>query len=221
MGADLLLLAIDRNLHIVRDRRKVGYAVLGADLIELAAVGRVEVVRVKRWSERIHVTDPQPTGDPLLDASLAALAEARRPPDPADWAQQKLRHGVLEDYLQSLSAQEMVRLYPRRITRRITFTEAALLEPGHQARVQVRARVDRLAVDGAPADAMDWALAGLVYESWLGMGLYPGRVNRDSYRRLKEAARGDRGKGSADPVDMTIRAAMRATRYGDNDASSQ
>jgi hypothetical protein len=51
-----------------------------------------------------------------------------------------------------------------------------------------------------------------VYESTVGSRLYPGRANRDAYRTLKEAARGDRGKNTGDPVEATIRAIISATR---------
>lgn len=214
VGMDLLLLAIDRSLHVVRERQQVVYGVMSADFIELAAAGRVEVAG-KRWSARIHVTDPRLTGDPLLDVALAALAAARRAPDPVDWARQKLRQRVLDDYLAVLAAQGTVDLYSRRITRQITVTEAALLDPGRQA--QVRERVDRFVVSGGPVEPLDWALAGLLYECGLGEILYPGRANRDAYGVLKEAARGDRGKGSGDPVDVAIRAGVRATRFGGND----
>lgn len=80
---------------------------MSADFIELAAAGRVEVAG-KRWSARIHVTDPRLTGDPLLDAALAALAAACRAPDPVDWARQKHRQRVLDDYLAVLAAQGTV-----------------------------------------------------------------------------------------------------------------
>ena len=151
----------------------------------------------------------------MLDAALAALSAARRAPDPADWARQKVRQGVLDDYLAVLAAQGTVGLYSRRVTRQITVTEAALLDPGCQA--QVRARVDRFVVSGGPVEPLDWALAGLLYECGLGAIMYPGRANREAYGVLKEAARGRRGKGSGDPIDAAIRAGVRATRFGGND----
>lgn len=85
-----------------------------------------------------------------------------------------------------------------------------MTDPDRQARA--RARVDRFVAGSGPADTLDWALAGLVYESTLGSLLYPGRANRDAYRTLKEAARGDRGKNTGDPAEAAIRAIIRATR---------
>jgi hypothetical protein len=210
VGVDLLLLAIDRNLHVVRDRPAVTYGVMSADLAELAAARRVEVL-VQRWSiwDKIHATDPRPTGDPLLDSALAALVAARRPPALVSWIREP-RTGLLDDYLAHLTAQGVVRPYRRRYTRQITHTEAALTDPDRQA--QARARVDRFVAGSGAANPLDWALAGLLHECTLGSLLYPGRANRDAYRALKEAARGDRGRDTGDPVEATIRAIMRATR---------
>jgi hypothetical protein len=56
------------------------------------------------------------------------------------------------------------------------------------------------------------ALAGLLHECSIGPLLYPGRANRDAYRKLKEAARGDRGRNTGDPVEAMIRAVIDATR---------
>jgi Golgi phosphoprotein 3 (GPP34) len=210
VGVDLLLLAIDRNLHVVRDRQKVTYGVMSADLAELAVARRVEVAGRRGWMwEKVHATDPRPTGDPLLDAALASLVAARRPPYLVSWIREP-RTGLLDDYLAHLTAQGVVRPYPRRYTRQITHTEAAITDPDRQARA--RARVERFVAEGGAADPLDWALAGLVFESTLGVLLYPGRANRDAYRTLKEAARGDRGRDTGDPVEATIRAIIRATR---------
>jgi Golgi phosphoprotein 3 (GPP34) len=53
---------------------------MGAELVRLAADRRVDVT-----GDRIVVLDAAPTGDPELDAALASLAQARRPPRPKKW----------------------------------------------------------------------------------------------------------------------------------------
>jgi hypothetical protein len=45
VGADLVRLAIDPRLNIVRERRQATLALLSADLAELAAAGRLELRR--------------------------------------------------------------------------------------------------------------------------------------------------------------------------------
>jgi hypothetical protein len=76
LGLDILLLSVDPDLQIVREREYTGYAMRAADLIELAVARRVETRG--RWSKWIHVLDARPTGEPLLDASLASLATSRK-----------------------------------------------------------------------------------------------------------------------------------------------
>jgi hypothetical protein len=205
MGLDILLLSVDPNLRIVREREYTGYAMRAADLIELAVARRVETPG--RWSKWIHVLDARPTGEPLLDASLASLASSRKRVDPTDWMCRQPGRGAVTDGLSLLEAQDAVRLYTRRLNRRLTLIEPALLDPARQA--QVRARLDRFTAAGSAADVLDWALAGLVHECDLW-------IDRAAQRMYKEAARGKRGTDPADPVEATIRVLMRAAHNARN-----
>jgi hypothetical protein len=149
VAEDLLVLAIDRDLQLVRDRQQTGYAVLGAELAELAVAQRVAVRGREIW-----VTDP----------------------------------------------------------------EAQLPDTGRQDRL--RARLAGLVAAGDFSAPLDWALAGLAFECGIATGRYPGRADRDSYRVLRDTARGARGKGStAAPAEATIRAAIRAVRFAGNDGA--
>lgn len=209
MGLDILLLSVDPHLRIVRERRYTGYAMRAADLMELAVARRVETRG--RWSKWIHVLDARPTGEPLLDASLASLATSRKRVNPADWMCRQPGRGAVTDGLALLEAQDAVRLYSRRLNRRLTLIEPALLDPARQA--QVRARLDRFIAAGGAADVLDWALAGLVHECDLWI---PGHYDRAAQRLYKEAARGKRGTDPADAVEATIRVLMREAHNARN-----
>ena len=201
LGLDILLLCIDPNLRMVRDREYTGHAMRAADLIELAVAHRVTLIG--RWVKWITVVDAEPTGEPLLDASLAALATAPKRLMPTDWMARQPAAGVVEAGLAVLAEQGAVRLYSRRVTSRLTLTEPELLDPARQA--GVRARLDRYIAAGSAADVLDWALAGLVHQCNLWI---PGHFDRAAQRQYKEAARGERGKSQADPVEATIRMLM-------------
>ncbi len=209
MGLDILLLSVDPNLRIVRERRHTGYAMRAADLIELAVARRVETQG--RWSNWIHVLDAQPTGEPLLDASLASLATSDKRVAATDWMCRQPGRGAVTDGLALLEAHGVVRLYTRRLNRRLKLIEPALLDPARQA--QIRARLDRFTAAGGAADVLDWALAGLVHECDLWI---PGHYDRAAQRMYKEAARGNRGTDPADPVEATIRLLMRAAHNARN-----
>jgi hypothetical protein len=201
LGLDILLLTIDPNLQMVRDREYTGHAMRAADLIELTVAGRVTLDG--RWVKFIHIVDAQPTGDPQLDDSLARLASSGKRLMPADWMGRQPGRGAVEEGLAVLAAQGVVQLYSRPVTRRLTLTEPTLLDPGRQARV--RARLDRYVAAGSAADVLDWALAGLVHQCGLWI---PGHFDRAAQRKYKEAARGERGKSKANPVEATIRVLM-------------
>jgi len=206
LGIDVLLLSVDPGLRVVRDRESTGYAMRAADLVELAVARRVEVRG--GWMKWIHVLDARPTGEPLLDASLASLAASGKQL-PADWICEQA--GVVNEGLALLEAQGAVRLYSRRLTSRLTLTEPVLLDPARQGRI--RSRLDRFVAAGSAADVLDWALAGLVYEGNLWI---PGHYDRAAWRRYKEAARGERGRSRTDHVEATIRDLMSATRTAQN-----
>jgi Golgi phosphoprotein 3 GPP34 len=201
LGLDILLLTIDPNLQMVRDREYTGHAMRAADLIELTVAGRLTLEG--RWVKFIHVVDAQPTGDPLLDSSLARLASSPKRLMPTDWMARPPGGGAVEEGLAALAAQDAVRLYTRQVTRRLTLTEPTLLDPDRQARVRIR--LDRYIAAGSAADVLDWALAGLVHQCGLWI---PGHFDRAAQRKYKEAARGERGRSKADPVEATIRILM-------------
>lgn len=85
VAEDLLVLAIDRDLQLVRDRQQTGFAVLGAELAELAVAQRVAVRGREIW-----VTDPEAqlpdTGrQDRLRARLDGLVAAGDFSAPLDW----------------------------------------------------------------------------------------------------------------------------------------
>jgi Golgi phosphoprotein 3 (GPP34) len=209
LGLDILLLSVQPDLRIVRQREYTGYAMRAADLIELAVARRLETRG--RWSHWIDVLDARPTGDPLLDASLASLATSRKRVDPTGWMSRQPGRGAVTEGLALLEAQGAVRLYTRRLNRRLTLIEPELLDPDRQA--EIRARLDRFTAAGGAADVLDWALAGLVHECDLWI---PGHFDRAAQRMYKEAARGKRGTDRADPVEATIRVLMHAAHNARN-----
>jgi len=75
----LLLLTDDTSGRLSAFDAKVDYLLAGANLVELALTGRVEISRkvkpirflgINRQVDRLVVRDPSPTGDAVLDAAL-------------------------------------------------------------------------------------------------------------------------------------------------------
>ena len=201
LGLDILLLNIDPNLRMVREWEYAGYAMQAADLIELTVAGRL--ILTGRWVKWITIVDATPTGDPLLDTTLAALATSRKRLMPSDWMARPPGYSPVDAGLTKLARQGAVRLHFRQGTRGRTYTEVELLDRARQA--GVRARLDRYLAAGSAADVLDWALAGLVHQCGLWI---PGHFDRAAQRKYKEAARGQRGKSQDNPVEGTIRILM-------------
>jgi hypothetical protein len=183
LGGDLLLLAVDGERHTVVSADRIDFALMGTDLVELAIAGRVTVVR-----HRIQVVSAAPVGDPLLDAALASIAGARRPPRATDWVRH-VRRGIREDYLERLAREGAVRLDERRVLGFVRVREVYLVDAERQH--GLRERVDRIAASDGPFDHHDRALAGLVNAADLHRHLYPGWSNRGLRKRLERAGRGD------------------------------
>ena len=75
LGDDLVLLSVSQGGGRVSAPNVTGVGLMGAELVRLAASGRVDIA-----SARIQVLDPAPTGDAEADAALAGLAAQKRPP---------------------------------------------------------------------------------------------------------------------------------------------
>lgn len=173
LGEDLLLIAIDLRSGVVRCRGALRYGLVGAHLVALAEARFIDVAGGK-----IVVTGSAgATGDPDLDAELAKIAAARRPPSPRRWVAQP-HANIVKNYLTRLTGTGAIQpkrgLLPRYLVIDTARADAALV------------RLDAI-VDGAgPTGTAQQAYAGLVNAVGLSVYLYRGRHNRIIRQRLKQ-----------------------------------
>jgi len=177
LGEDLLLLAIDPGNGALRHRGRLRFGLMGAELAALAAAGRIDIS-----NGRIVVTDGTgvATGDEDLDAALAALATARRPPRPSNWVSHA-RRNITERYLERLAAAGSVQRQKGALV-----TKWPIVDGSRPS--AARAKVDAVALGAGQFDAAEAALAGLISAIGLSSQLYPGWGNRAVRRRLREIA---------------------------------
>ena len=71
LGEDLVLMSLAEDGRIV-NRKRIGFGLMGSELVRLAAGGRVTIE-----SNRVVVRDRAPCDDAELDAALASLADKR------------------------------------------------------------------------------------------------------------------------------------------------
>jgi hypothetical protein len=98
LAEDLLLLTIDAYRGRLGQAYALSYALMGAELIRLAAQGQIDLS-----GDRIVVTNATPTGDAELDAALAGIGESASPPRPDEWVARP-RPRISGRYLERLEA---------------------------------------------------------------------------------------------------------------------
>lgn len=103
LGIDLMLLAIDAEPGYLRVGSKLPYALVVAELVDLAVAGRITL-----RGELIEVLDRSPTGDVLADDSLARLADLGRGLRVEEWLERRGRWHV-EAYLAGLRYEHVLR----------------------------------------------------------------------------------------------------------------
>lgn len=180
LAEDLLVLAA--AVGDLSTRRPSDAVVAAAELADLALRARVVVE-----DGRAEVVAGTPTGDPDLDARLAELGRARRPPKLERWVSRS--RGRARTYRErgeragALVAEHdrLLGLVPRR--------RWSAADAGRSASLLARVRA-AVAGDAGATDA-DRSLAALAHAADLGRSLFPGRDGAPSRRALQELMRAD------------------------------
>jgi golgi phosphoprotein 3 len=179
LGEDLFVLSIRRRDGKLLARSRIDLALMGSELVRLAAAGRVRITE-----GRIEVVDQTATGDPELDAALLSLIAAPFPPRPVTWVGLP-RPGIRDAYAARLVSARVLRV---EAARRLGASRYHLA--GSPRVAEARSRLDAItAAAGPPADSAQAALGGLACAIGLGGALYPGREGRDRRARMGELAR--------------------------------
>jgi Golgi phosphoprotein 3 (GPP34) len=182
LSDDLVLLTVVCSRGRVGRVYTIGYALMAAELIRLAARDRIEIC-----GDRIVVTSAAPTGDAELDAALAGIAEWASPPRPDEWvARPRLR--IHAGYLERLAAAGVVRAESRFSA--FSARRWRISDPPRLA--EARQRLDLVAASAGAVDLGQTAYAGLACVIGLDRRLYRGRARRAERDRLGEIARGGR-----------------------------
>jgi hypothetical protein len=195
LGDDLVLLSLNPGTGRVRTSQKIGYGLMGSELVRLVAADRIGIS-----GGRLVCHSSTPTGDAELDAALASISQAGRPPRVQRWVGHP-RRGIASAYLDRLTAAGVIRK-ERALTTRWRIADAGRL-------AEAQARVDAIARSAGPVDLTQAALGGLAHAIGLDAALYPGWGNRGLRRRFKDIAGG--GATAADPaVQAAVTAATQA-----------
>ncbi|MEU5903559.1 GPP34 family phosphoprotein [Micromonospora sp. NPDC047467] len=199
---ELVLLAYDDDGANRLGRPHLDYGLAGAVLLELALAGRVEVT-----DKHLVVTDPAPTGVPLLDEALTML-EAERPRKPKNWIG-KLAKGLPERVLDGLVDAGVLRRESDRVL--LIFPRTRYPSPsGAQPAVETEAR-ERMAAaltGSGPVDARTAALLTLTRAVGLDRKLFRELPKERVKARMGEIAAGDWASAAAKKAIDEMQAAL-------------
>jgi Golgi phosphoprotein 3 (GPP34) len=189
LGDDLVLLSIRPDKGRLGNEERIGFGLMGSELVRLAARGSASVN-----DGRVTVLDAAPTGDTELDAALASLAAARRPPKAQTWVG-KPRRGIREAYQTRLARAGAIRIEERHFLGMAMKPRLHVTDSGRVA--DARARLDAIALSSGPVDITQAAYGGLAHAAGLPGMLYPGRDGRQARKRLAEVAKGNYAASAA------------------------
>src|SRR5215469_815301 len=219
LGEDLLLLALDAGRGRLGRVFVISFALTGAELVQLAASGRIDIV-----DDQIVLISAAPTGDAELDASLARIGEPDSLSRPGEWVARPPPH-ITGRYLERLRGAGVIcketgfrtawgdlwgdlwmGLASGLGTSRWRICDAARL-------ADARERLDLIACSVGVVDLSQTTYAALACASGLDRLLYRGRGRRAERDRLREIAAG-RWTAASDAATLAaIRAAAHAMAH--------
>lgn len=210
LGEDLVLLSVKPDTGKIATAQRIGYGLMGSELVRLAAAGRIDIA-----ANRVVVQSSEPTGDAELDAALESLARPGRSPKPKNWVGRP-RRGICAAYLARLTAAGVVRAEQGTNLEFIPVTRWRVADPGRLA--GARARLDAIAQSAGQVDSAQAAFGGLAHAVGLGPMLYPGWSNSPVRKRLEQIAKGQwsaaavaaAGSATAAGTDAAMAAAAQA-----------
>jgi hypothetical protein len=187
----------------------ISYALTGAELVQLAASGRIDIV-----DDQIVLISRAPTGDGELDAALARIGEPNSPPRPGEWVAGP-PPGITGRYLERLTGAGAICRDTRfRIKSWVSYispwpgpTPWRICDAARLA--EARERLDLIASSVGVVDLSQTAYATLACASGLDRLLYRGMGRRAERDRLGEIAAG-RWTAASDAATL---AAIRAAAY--------
>jgi hypothetical protein len=212
LGEDLLLLSIRPGDGRIATTSRIGFGLMGSELIRLAASARIDIVK-----DRIIVRDTTPTGDAELDTALQSFTLARRPPRPKTWVGHP-RRAILDTYLARLLSAGALSAEARGIFGRKRYTVTA---PARLA--DARSRLDTIAQsEGQQVSTAEAAFGGLAHAIGLDRVLYPGFGARRVHKRLAQIGAGKwTAPGPTSTATSAATAAVDAAARASTDAATQ
>lgn len=203
---ELLLLGLDDRTGALLPTPVMGfnYALAGAVLADLALAGRIDTDL-----QQLTVLSKEPTGDALLDPTLAVIVASPTPQTVSHWL------GVFSSQRGELEREGLARLVSRGILRRedkkILWVFGVRRYPtvDNQERTEVKTRLSNLILGDDLPDAHDAVLISLLTACQLSQTIFAGPEYTARSFRLANLARMDQvGREVSSAINALTRALM-------------
>lgn len=202
LAEELTLLAYDVETGKSTASMYVEYGLGGALLAELAILGNVSLTDM-----RVTVADTTPSGDPLLDETLAKIADSP-PRKPQRWVEQ-LRKGAKDATLRRLVERGLLREEKGRAL--LVFPSTTYPTSDARPEREVRQRLHDAVVAGRLPEARTVTLALLVNACDMSKDVFPELPKKELKRRLNELTAANWAAVATKQVIERIQAAVLVT----------
>lgn len=201
---EIVLLALDdaTGAPLPMPPMALSYALAGALICDLALINRIDTD-----PQQLVVLNRDPTGDPLLDRALAAMADAPQTLRVSGWL------SVFSENERALEAEALDRLVGRgilcRTEKKILWVFGLRRYPtiDHQERIEVRTRLSALILGDDLPDPRDAILISLLTACHLADRIFAGPQFNARAERLETLAKMDLvGREVAAGIDSITRA---------------
>ena len=199
LAEELVLVATDKDGSIdMNARNSLDNGIAGARLLELALAGRIALENGK-----IAVADATPTGDPLADEALEAIAASEKPRNAKHWVGKLAKGDVRKRVFAGLDARGVLAAERGKFLGLVPRTHHVEVDPEPERELRARLRAAVLGEDPAP-DARTVALASLVKACSLFNAVFERGERKDAKKRIGELA-------APDEVGAAVKAVTDAT----------
>lgn len=203
----LLLLYDDESGKPIAGSTELDYGLAGAVLLELTMLGRIDVAEKGEDTKagRLVVRDPSPTGDPVLDARFAIVAD-KAGSKPANVIG-KLSKGLRDTLLDQLAGRGILQAEKGKVLGLFPTTRWPAADARHET--EVRAALDSVLRVGTQPDQRTAALIALLHAVNAVPKVVTHAADKKALkRRAKEIAE---SAWAADAVRKAVQAVQAAT----------
>ncbi|MFF4871897.1 GPP34 family phosphoprotein [Streptomyces sp. NPDC000961] len=186
LAEEIMLLSLDDASGAAQEKQSASWAVAGGILLDLVLAGRVAVE-----GGRLRVTDPTPTGVPLLDERLRRIAEwagrKSRVPKVTEWLT-KDHPKAVRATVDSLCGRGLVRAEQHKVLGLFPVTRYP--EADGSVERELRDRLRAVVLGGARPDTRTAGLLALVHGAKLHRVAFPEVPRKEIAPRLEQIAAG-------------------------------